>query len=60
VLRVIRDVLSVKPAGRGTDIPAALEHLGRVTKRRCVVFLVSDFLDRPASTRSASPRAVTT
>ena len=45
VLRVIRDVLSVKPAGRGTDIPAALEHLGRVTKRRCVVFLVSDFLD---------------
>src|SRR5439155_1540479 len=29
VLRVIRDVLSVKPAGRGTDIPAALEHLGR-------------------------------
>ena len=45
MLRVIRDVLSVKPAGRGTDIPAALEHLGRVTKRRCVVFLVSDFLD---------------
>jgi uncharacterized protein (DUF58 family) len=45
VLRVIREVLSLKPAGRGTDIPAALEHLGRVTKRRCVVFLVSDFLD---------------
>ena len=45
VLRVIREVLSVKPAGRGTDIPAALEHLSKVTKRRCVVFLVSDFLD---------------
>ena len=45
VLRVIREVLSLKPAGRGTDIPAALEHLGRVTKRRCVVFLISDFLD---------------
>ena len=44
VLRVIREVLSLRPAGRGTDIPAALEHLGRVTKRRCVVFLVSDFL----------------
>jgi uncharacterized protein (DUF58 family) len=45
VLRVIREVLSLTPAGRGTDIPAALEHLARVTKRRCVVFLVSDFLD---------------
>jgi uncharacterized protein (DUF58 family) len=44
VLRVIREILSLKPAGRGTDIAAALEHLGHVTKRRCVVFLVSDFL----------------
>ena len=45
VLRVIREVLSLRPAGRGTDIPGALEHLRRVTKRRCVVFLLSDFLD---------------
>jgi uncharacterized protein (DUF58 family) len=44
VLRVIREILSLKPAGCGTDIPAALEHLGLVTKRRCVVFLISDFL----------------
>ena len=44
VLRVIREILSLKPAGRGTDIPAALEHMGLVTKRRCVVFLISDFL----------------
>ena len=45
VLRVIRDVLSCQPQGRGTDIAGALEHLTRVTKRRCVVFVVSDFLD---------------
>jgi len=45
VLRVIREVLSLRPAGRGTDIAAALEHLNHVTKRRCVVFIVSDFLD---------------
>src|SRR5215475_252761 len=44
VLRVIREILSHRPAGTGTDIPAALEHLGRVTKRRSVLFLVSDFL----------------
>src|SRR4029077_10509546 len=41
VLRVIRDILSLRPAGRGTNLAAALEHLGRVTKRRCVVFVVS-------------------
>jgi uncharacterized protein (DUF58 family) len=45
VLRVIRELLSLRPVGRGTDIPAALEHLERVTKRRCVVFILSDFLE---------------
>jgi uncharacterized protein (DUF58 family) len=45
VLRVIREVLSFKPQGRGTSIGAALEHLNHVTKRRCVTFIISDFLD---------------
>ena len=45
VLRVIRSVLTHQPAGRGTDIGTALEHLERVSKRRSVVFVVSDFLD---------------
>ena len=48
VLRVIRDVLSFTPSGRGTNIAAALEHLEHVTKRRCVTFLISDFLDPSA------------
>ncbi len=43
VLRVIRELLYHEPAGSGTDIAAAVEHLNRVTTRRCVVFLVSDF-----------------
>jgi len=45
VLRVIREVLSFEPQGRGTDMSAALEHLNHVTKRRCVTFVISDFLD---------------
>ncbi len=45
VLRVIREVLSFQPQGKGTDIGTALEHLAHVTKRRCVTFLISDFLD---------------
>lgn len=45
VLRLIREVLYFKPAHQRTDINCALEFLGRVIKRRCVVFLVSDFLN---------------
>jgi len=48
VLRVIREVLSFSPQGRGTDIGAALEHLNHVSKRRCVTFVLSDFLDERA------------
>ena len=46
VLRIIRELLDFEPGKdrRGTDMAGALEHLGRVQKRRAVVFLVSDFL----------------
>jgi len=44
VLRVIREVLYFEPKGRKTDIPGALHFLNGVTKRRAVVFLVSDFM----------------
>ncbi len=47
VLRVIREVLYHEPEGRGTDPRAALEYLGRVTRRRAVVFFLSDFLGEP-------------
>jgi len=43
VLRVIREVLYHKPAGRRTDLAVALEHLNKAVKRRAVVFVVSDF-----------------
>jgi uncharacterized protein (DUF58 family) len=44
VLRLIRDVLYFQPSGRGTDVAAALGYLSRVTHRRAIVFLLSDFL----------------
>jgi len=43
VLRVIREVLYFQPEGEGTDITLALEYLNRVTRRRSITFLVSDF-----------------
>lgn len=44
VLRVIHEILSAQPEGKGTDLTAALDFANRVTKRRCVAFLISDFL----------------
>ncbi len=44
VLRLIRDLLSFTPTGRGTDLNAALDYLGKITRRRAIVFLVSDFI----------------
>ena len=43
-LRIVRDVLAFEPAGRGTDLAGALDHLRHVIHRRAVVFLISDFL----------------
>jgi uncharacterized protein (DUF58 family) len=44
VLRVIRELLYGAPPRRRTDIPMALEYLGRVIKKKATVFLVSDFI----------------
>ena len=44
VLRIVRELLYHEPMGRGTDIAAALNFLNRVTVRKSVCFLVSDFL----------------
>ena len=43
VLRVIREILFFQPQARGTDLSRALEFANRVTNRRAIVFLVSDF-----------------
>ena len=44
VLRIIRELLYYQPEGRGTDITEALNFLNRVTVRKAVCFLVSDFI----------------
>ncbi len=43
-LRLIRDLLAYQPESRATDLGAALTFLGRVLRRRAVVFLISDFI----------------
>ncbi|MCB9547147.1 MAG: DUF58 domain-containing protein [Myxococcales bacterium] len=45
VLRIIDEILSFDPVGSGTNLREALEFVGRVTRRKSVVLLISDFLD---------------
>ncbi len=45
LLRVIRELLYSEPERARTDIAAAAEFLRNVTKKRSVVFLISDFLE---------------
>lgn len=42
-LRIIRELLTVKPESRGTDISVALDYLQRTIRKRTVTFLLSDF-----------------
>jgi uncharacterized protein (DUF58 family) len=43
VLRIIRDILGVKPEGRGTDISLALDHINQILPRKTIIILMSDF-----------------
>src|SRR3954463_2659793 len=44
VMRVIGEILAFEPTSRRTDLAKGLDFLGKVAKRRSVVFFVSDFL----------------
>lgn len=43
VMRLITEILTARPQG-GTDLNVGLQHLMHVYKRRCVAFLISDFI----------------
>ena len=43
-MRLVLELLSFRPAGRGTRLSTGLQYASRVLLRRSAVFLVSDFL----------------
>lgn len=45
-LRIVRELLSFEPKNQQTNINQALEYLSRVQKKRSIVFLISDFIDK--------------
>lgn len=44
ILRIIRELITFQPEGRLTDIGQALKYFSNVMKRRCTLFLLSDFM----------------
>ncbi|MCE3280669.1 MAG: hypothetical protein K0S44_2860 [Bacteroidetes bacterium] len=45
VLRIIRDLIELKPENKKTDIKLALKYLTGVIKKRSISFIISDFMD---------------
>jgi uncharacterized protein (DUF58 family) len=54
ILRLVREMLVLKPRRRGTDISRALGFLNHVLHRRAIVFLLTDFLHSDAG-RAGNP-----
>lgn len=45
ILFLIRELLDFQPEHTGTDIAAAVRYFSDALKRRCTMFLISDFID---------------
>jgi uncharacterized protein (DUF58 family) len=44
ILRIIRELLNIQPAAKGTNLAGALQYTRNVMKKRCVCFILSDFM----------------
>ena len=45
LLRIIREILELRPESSGTDIGGALRYLTNAIKQKCTAFLLSDMMD---------------
>jgi len=46
ILRIIRELVDFKPQSQRTNISEALKFLNNALKKRCIAFILSDFIDR--------------
>jgi uncharacterized protein (DUF58 family) len=44
ILRIIRELINFEPKGTGTDIGGALRYFNNMIKKKCIAFLISDFV----------------
>jgi len=49
ILRIISEIYDFHPKHSGTNIAEALKYLNNVVKKKCIAFLVSDFLNQNSS-----------
>jgi len=45
ILHVIRELIDFKPESQKTNISAALKYITQAIKKRCTLFMISDFMD---------------
>ena len=45
ILRIIRELINFKPENKETNISEALRYLTNIIKKRCIAFVISDFID---------------
>jgi uncharacterized protein (DUF58 family) len=48
ILRIISEIYDFHPRFSGTNIAGALKFLNNVVRKKCIAFLISDFLDQTA------------
>ena len=46
VLRIIRELIEFKPNSKKTDLTQALRYFSNVMKKKAIVFILSDFIDK--------------
>lgn len=44
ILRIIRELITIEPKGKGTDIAGAIRYFNSMIKKRCIAFVISDFI----------------
>ena len=45
IFKLIKEIFTFKPSEKGTNIEEAIKYLNKVTRKKSLVFLISDFLD---------------
>lgn len=48
ILRIIRELLTIEPQSRNTNLQVGLDYFMRVVRKRSIAFMLSDFLDGKA------------
>ncbi|NNE29073.1 MAG: DUF58 domain-containing protein [Saprospiraceae bacterium] len=44
ILRIIRELVDYEPTGKGSELGSVLEYLNNVIRKRCIAFVLSDFM----------------